>query len=128
MDDCAELLALDSRNCATEAIVDTVQRIEGIGLSQYQEFVTEVIVARSRSSHQPIKKNSLPLLKRQFPRVVTKSKLQASSLKSDCNLVSRLYIASKFRDGNLEEFFSHENHPWPPSLSEHGKLNLPTKQ
>ena len=32
MDDCAELLALDSRNCATEAVVDTVQRIEGIGL------------------------------------------------------------------------------------------------
>ena len=73
MDDCAELLALDSRNCATEAVVDTVQRIGDIGLSQYQEFVTEVIVDRSRSIHQPIKKNSLPLLKRQFPRVVTKS-------------------------------------------------------
>ena len=73
MDDCAELLALDSWNCATEAVVDTVQRIEGIGLSQYQEFVTEVIVDRSRSIHQPIKKNSLPLLKQQFPRVVTKS-------------------------------------------------------
>ena len=54
MDECAELLALDSRNCATEAVVDTVQRIEGIGLSQYQEFVTEVIVDRSRSIHQPI--------------------------------------------------------------------------
>ena len=95
---------------------------------QYQEFVTEVIVDRNRSIHRPIKKNSLPLLKRQFPRVVTKSKLQAYSLKSDCNLFSRLYIASNFRDGNLEEFFSHENHHWPPSLSEHGKLNLPTKK
>ena len=80
MDDCAEILALDSRNCVTKAVVDTVQRIEGIGLSQYQEFVTEVIVDRSRSINQPIKKNSLPLLKRQFPRVVTKSKLQYKHL------------------------------------------------
>jgi hypothetical protein len=28
----------------------------------------------------------------------------------------------------MEEFFSHENHPWPPSLSEHGKLYLPSKK
>ena len=28
-------------------------------------------------------------------------------------------------DGNLGEFFRHENHPWPPSLSLHGKLRLP---
>ena len=27
MDDCPELLALDSPNCATEAVVDTVRRI-----------------------------------------------------------------------------------------------------
>ena len=26
----------------------------------------------------------------------------------------------------MEEFFSHENHPWPPSISDHGKLRLPT--
>ena len=51
-----------------------------------------------------------------------------TSLKSDCNLFSHLYIASKYRDGDLENFFSHENHPWPPSLSEHGKLHLPTKK
>ena len=51
-----------------------------------------------------------------------------SSLKSDCNLFSHLYIASKFRDGDLDDFFSHENHPWPPSISEHGKLRLPTKK
>ena len=51
-----------------------------------------------------------------------------ASLKSDCNLFSHLYIASKFRNGNLEDFFSHENQPWPPSHSEQGKLCLPTKK
>ena len=29
------------------------------------------------------------------------------------------------RQGDLQEFFSHENHSWPPSLSVHGKLRLP---
>ena len=35
---------------------------------------------------------------------------------------------SKYRDGDLDDFFSHENHPWPPSISENGKLCLPTKK
>ena len=40
----------------------------------------------------------------------------------------RLYIASKFRDGNLEDFFSHENQHSPPALSEHGKLRISSKK
>ena len=27
-----------------------------------------------------------------------------------------------------EDFFSHENHLWPPALSEHGNLSLPNKK
>ena len=49
-------------------------------------------------------------------------------MRSDCNLFSHFFIASKFRDGTLDEFFSHENHPWPPCISEHGKLRLPSKK
>ena len=41
---------------------------------------------------------------------------------------AHLYIASKFRDGDLETFFAHENHPWPPSLADQGKLRSPTKK
>ena len=51
-----------------------------------------------------------------------------ASLKSACNLFSHFYIARKFREGNLEDFFSHENHPWPPSLSEQGNLRWPNKK
>ena len=47
--------------------------------------------------------------------------------KSDCDLFWRLHVASQFRDGNLNEFFSHENQPCPPSLSVRGKLKLGTK-
>ena len=47
--------------------------------------------------------------------------------KSDCDLFWRLHVASQFSDGNLNEFFSHENQPCPPSLSVRGKLKLGTK-
>ena len=44
------------------------------------------------------------------------------ALKNDCSLFSRLYIACQAREGNLEEFFRHENQPFLPSLSVSGKL------
>ena len=42
-------------------------------------------------------------------------------------LVSRLFIACQTRDGNLKEFFQHENQPCPPSLSDRGGLRLGVK-
>ena len=126
-DNYPELLTLDSRVCGTDDVIATVRTIKNVGTMQYQKYVTDVIVNRSVSIHQPIKKNSLRLFKRQSPKPTKKSMQKVASLKSDCNLFSHLYIASKFRDGDLDDFFSHENHPWPPSISEHGKLCLPTK-
>ena len=50
-----------------------------------------------------------------------------ASLKSDVGLFSRLYIGCQSRDGNLEEFFRHENQVYPPALSDDGNLHLGTK-
>ena len=38
-----------------------------------------------------------------------------------------MYIACQSRDGNLDDFFKHENHPYPPSLSVNGDLRYGTK-
>ena len=48
-------------------------------------------------------------------------------LKSDVELFSRLYIGCQTREGNLEEFFCHENQAYPPALSDGGNLYLGTK-
>ena len=74
--------------------------------------------------HESIKKNNLPLFMTRT-KFIPKSKQQTANLKSDCNLFGQLYIASMFHGGNLEEFFSHENHSWPPALS---NIYLPTKK
>ena len=65
------------------------------------------------SIHQPIK-NSLTLLKRQSSKVTNISSQKIASLRNDCDLLSHLFITSKFRDGNLGDFFAHD-------ISEHGK-------
>jgi len=62
------------------------------------------------------------LFKRQHPKQISKASLKLTAVTSDRYLFSRLYIASQQRDGDLEEFFKHENQPYPPSLSEFGNL------
>lgn len=125
---CTELLALDKRNCAHDDVVTTVNSIEALGTAQCEHYVKVVIEEGTSSIHQPIKRNNLSTFKKNMVKSQTKNMQQVVGLKSDCNLFGQLYIASKFRDGNLDEFFSHENHPWPPALSVHGKLNLPSKK
>ena len=41
-----------------------------------------------------------------------------TSMKTDVELFSRLYISCQMRDGNLEDFFQYENQAWPPALSQ----------
>ena len=49
------------------------------------------------------------------------------SLKNDVDLFSRLYIGCQNRDGNLEEFFKHENQACPPALADGGGIRLGVK-
>ena len=43
-------------------------------------------------------------------------------LKSEASLFATLYVACQTRDGDMDTFFSHENQPFPPSLSSFGQL------
>ena len=83
--------------------------------------MTDRLLEQSVPFAEPIKKNKLLLFSHPPPREKSKTSLQVSSLKSD---ISR---ACQSRDGNLEDFFRHENQACPPSLSQHGKLRLGTK-
>ena len=43
LDASPELIVLDSRNCAGDAVVATIRSSENLGKSQYQEYVDNVI-------------------------------------------------------------------------------------
>ena len=66
--------------------------------------------------------NKLPLLNPKVASKSSKGKENIKLVKADCRLFSNLYIASQSRAGDLVNFFSHENHAFPVSLSEYGKL------
>ena len=75
-----------------------------------------MLVDRTESIHKTMKKNQLPHFKR--PHSTT----------TNSQALSQLFIAAQVRKTKLEEFFKHENHPWPLALSLHGRLRLPSNK
>ena len=115
-----DLLVLDTRDVADEAIVDTVRKIEKLGQDQYDTYISERLVNQMKHIDDPIPRNNLSLFSQPVVREKSRVHQQIKSLKSDCSLFSRLYIASQLREGDIEEFFAHENHAYPPALSQMG--------
>ena len=75
-----------------------------------------------RQQQHTIKKNKLSLFTAVRPNSVSKKDAQLTLAKCNVSLFSRLFIACQTREGDLENFFSHENRSSPPSLSENGEL------
>jgi len=73
LDDFAELVTLDSRNCMDELAVHTLCTLEDRGTKQYQEFVKNVLVECSISIHDPIKKNSMSIFKQAQHNLISKT-------------------------------------------------------
>lgn len=126
-EDSKDLLVLDSRDVADPAVINTLHQIEKLGQEQYDTYVNERLVHQIKPITDPIKRNNLPLFSRPPVREKSRTKLQVLSLKNDCSLFSRLFIASQTRDGDLDEFFAHENQACPPALSQMGRIRLGTK-
>ena len=129
-EDIAELVSIETGDCASKEVAKALETIESMGQNQYKNFVNNVLKDRTVSIHETIKKNSLLLFKRQKPKPKARSKQKESALRSNGNLFSRLYRATQHRSGDLDEFlFIHENQPYPPTraLCEFGNLRLRKK-
>ena len=121
-DESENLMAIHTKDIKDDAAVNTIQNTSRIGEKQFQLFVEERFIDRTKPVTDPLKKNNLPTFSTPCKKMISKDKARVQVLKEDCSLFSRLYIACQTRDGNLEEFFTYENQPWPPSLSELGEL------
>ena len=67
-DDSDELVALDTRNVLDASVVNTVRTVHSLGKDQYAKYCKEVITDCTKSIHEPIKKNALPLFSRPKPQ------------------------------------------------------------
>ena len=74
--------------------------------------------------YDPLKRNKLPLFSRKAAPEISSSKTKFQSMKDDCQLFSRLFIACQSGQCDLKEFFMHENQSAPPSLSQNSCLNI----
>jgi len=122
-----DLLVLHSKVIVDKSVADTVRKLESLGAEQYETFVRERLELQMKPVTDILTKNRLPLFKHPPIKTKSKDKAQLEALKSDCNLFSRLYVSCQTRDGNLDQFFSHENQAAPPSLSLGGKIRFGTK-
>ena len=123
----SDLLVLDTRDVADKTVADGIHTIENIGQKRYDAYVRERLIYQVRPISDPIKRNNIPLFTTTPRGVKSVSQQQVSSLKNDCSLFSRLYVASQIRNGDLDEFFQHENQSYPPALSKMGSIRTGAK-
>lgn len=113
-----DLFSLDTKEVAHSSSAELVHSHLQIGQTQYQDFVTR-LEDNPSSFYEPIRKNRLDFFCPDKP-VTDPSKQK--QLKEDYHLFSKLFISCQNRECDLQEFFQHENQPFPASLSDGGKI------
>ena len=93
-----------------------------MGEEQYNLFFTERLNSNGKSLNDTIKRNKFPLFNNRHTKAASNDKQQIASLKEDRSLFSKLYVSCQVRNGDIDEFFRHENQSSPPSLSQGGSL------
>ena len=127
IDDSGDVLNIDTKEIMNGGVVTTINSIEAIGEKQYKEFVETSLEKKNISLFETVKKNKLSLFSTPPVKETSRQKLQITLLKKDCALFAQLYVSCQVRGGDLHNFFVHENHRYPPSLSQYGILRSGTK-
>jgi hypothetical protein len=83
----------------------------------YTEFIKERLQTQRKNITDVLHRNRLLLFKEKPDRANSRVN-KVKVLKNDMQLFSRLFVSCQTRVCNLEEFFRHENQPFPPSLSD----------
>ena len=123
-----QLVTIDTKDVMDASVVETLRKVATMGKQQYQTFVEERLHPNSsKCLSDTIPKNKIRLFGPYPTKKLNKHKEQVFNLKADNQLFSRMYISCQVRQGNLAEFFRHENHAYSPALSVAGKLRQTTK-
>ncbi|CAG2212849.1 unnamed protein product [Mytilus edulis] len=124
LEDSEDIYKIDSKDIV-QAGTGKLSQIKQIGCNQYADFRNRM--QNTASIYEPIKKNKFLLFSRQPKKSSCETKSKLDLAREDCSLFSRLFISCQSRQCDLEEFFSHENQKFSPSLSQSGKINIGVK-
>ena len=117
-DDTDQLVVLDTKVIGSNANVQALYSADKIGSDQYNLFVKERFVDRTKNVNDPIPQNKLVFFSRASERRKVNPNSKLAAARNDCNLFSRLFIACQTRSGHLDVFFQHENQLYPSSISD----------
>ena len=92
------LMAVHTKDIMDDAVLHTIQNASTIGKKQFQSFVKERFVDRTKPVTEPLKKNNLRTFNSPCKKMISIYKAKVQVLKEDCSLFSRLHIACQTRD------------------------------
>ena len=112
------LVHITSRHVLDDVATKSVKDVKRIGEDQYTAFVNERLINRRTSLYDTLKRNDLSLFRQKHLLNMSKSKQKIATLNSERRLYANLYVACQSTEGDLDNFFAHENHAFPDSISE----------
>ena len=121
------LVQIATKMVMNDDATNAVSNALDTGTKQFEKFIEERLFKKDVSIHAIITRNKYKIFQDRNLSV-SRAKVEIQTLKADRKLFSRLYIACQSRQGDLDNFFSHENHSYPPSISEYGKLRKCTSK
>ena len=77
---------------------------------------------RNKSLTDTIVKNKIKVFGSAAKLSNNKKNNHIATLKSNCSLFARMYISCQSRNGDFDQFYIHENHCSPPSLTNMGEM------
>lgn len=96
-----KLLTLGTKYITDPSAHTTVRDVKRLGKAQYTKFVKERLINRSKPLRDSIPQNKFPLFKERPSKTAMKDNIKLKSVKTDCQLFSKLYIGCRNCDGNL---------------------------
>ena len=122
-----DLYALDTKAIMPDNVIHSIRTAEDLGKAQCKAFVQERINSHAIAFSHTIQKNRLPLFNSSLRKGPAKTASQVVNLQNDVRLFSRMYISCQAKNSDMDAFFSHENHTWPPSLASNNNMHQTTK-
>ena len=121
------LYALDTKVIMPDSAIHSIRTAEDLGKAQYKAFVQERINGNAIAFIHSTQKYRLPLFNSSLGKVPASTASEVSNRQNDVRLFSRMYISCQARNSDMDAFFSHENHAWPPSLASNNNMHQTTK-
>ena len=98
-----ELIAFHTKKFAGSLAVENDRQVVMTGKEQFQIFIIERLVDRTKSMCDVIPRNKLKIFGSPGPKTAGKGQQQIASLKNDVGL----FLSCQTREGNLDQFFRH---------------------